>query len=452
MTYSTSVRSEALYQHLKNFVTRSLDLLSSDLGDLGYEQRQCMVFTGGGCSIYMGCTPSFQTMVLIHKKEILELPEFGLCASAVGDDRSIDLNDVKKEDLLTEFLIRLLRRKEFFARDLGEYAHELGKRKNELLIYDEIGFEELYREYEECLYNSGKRFGIMASLRGFSSPAGRIELEESVTIRRLAGTDIQQLWNDHYDALSFVPAHEFSTIEWVIWIESKTPATPSQLDTVETALRLWKSGGVGYDAVYYLPVPGLSIYGHQIPLHPRALISGSRLVLDPEEVGDFILFYQTLKHLDASRFRNWDVAIRRFNDSYARNRRVDELLDQVIAFEALFSEGPADLRHKVPTRVARLLATDLDKRKLIQHVMKKAYDARSHIVHGNGHPSPADLTVNLVDGPRVYALTEFVTITQGYLRESLRAVMKEILSGSDKASFLERIDLKPDALPESGVG
>ena len=134
-----------------------------------------------------------------------------------------------------------------------------------------------------------------------------------------------------------------------------------------------------------------------------------------------------------------DIAIRRFNYAYERERSEDKLIDYMIAFEALFSEGSGDLRYKIPTRVARFLETDSDQRRNICNIMKKSYDVRSKIVHGNR----SNINVKFKSGNEynTIPLTEFIPKIEDCLRRSIRKVVDEVENGNnEKEIILNRID------------
>lgn len=89
-----------------------------------------------------------------------------------------------------------------------------------------------------------------------------------------------------------------------------------------------------------------------------------------------------LERLEKNYHPSIKVALKRTISAYAeRSRPEDSLVDLVIALESLFG-GQGELRMRISTALAWLLAPDADGRAAIQRDAKKAYDARSKLVHG----------------------------------------------------------------------
>jgi hypothetical protein len=79
---------------------------------------------------------------------------------------------------------------------------------------------------------------------------------------------------------------------------------------------------------------------------------------------------------------NMDVALTRFHSSYGGEPE-ERVIDQMIAFEALFLGGEQELQYRLALRVASLIGEDAASRKRIFDDMRDAYQLRSKIVHGS---------------------------------------------------------------------
>jgi len=101
-----------------------------------------------------------------------------------------------------------------------------------------------------------------------------------------------------------------------------------------------------------------------------------------------------------------DVALRRFHSSY-HGRFEDRIIDQMIAFESLYLGHDSELKYRLALRVAFLLGKDNEEREDIFSNMRKAYDLRSDIVHGNRQVEISELS-------------SIVPKTEDYLRWSIR--------------------------------
>lgn len=102
------------------------------------------------------------------------------------------------------------------------------------------------------------------------------------------------------------------------------------------------------------------------------------------------------------------IAIGRFNSSYGEGLE-DRLIDQMIALESLYLGDFQELRYKLALRAAFLIARDRKERTQVLKRLKKAYDARSKVVHGQKPPD------NLI---------ELVEYTEEYLRQSIKRFLK----------------------------
>jgi len=98
-----------------------------------------------------------------------------------------------------------------------------------------------------------------------------------------------------------------------------------------------------------------------------------------------------------------DIALKRFHSSYHYPIEY-RIVDQMIALESLYIGDDKELGYKLRLRSAFLLGKD---RARIFKDLKKAYDFRGQIVHGNNPPNRDKLRV-------------IVPKTEEYLRQSIR--------------------------------
>jgi hypothetical protein len=103
-----------------------------------------------------------------------------------------------------------------------------------------------------------------------------------------------------------------------------------------------------------------------------------------------------------------EIALGRFNSSYSGGLE-DRLIDQMIALESLYLGDSQELRYKLALRAAFLLAKGGKERTQVLKRLRKAYDARSRVVHGQGPPNNQ---------------MELVEYTEEYLRQSIRKFLK----------------------------
>jgi len=130
-----------------------------------------------------------------------------------------------------------------------------------------------------------------------------------------------------------------------------------------------------------------------------------------------------------------DIALRRSHSSYHGDIE-DRIIDQMIAFESLYLGSEQELTYKLASRAAFLLRKRKDYRILIFNNLKKAYNYRSRIVHGDNPPSRKELRA-------------IVPKTEDYLRQSIRKFLKLLASGYSLDTLKKGKDNKPAILDEN---
>jgi hypothetical protein len=135
---------------------------------------------------------------------------------------------------------------------------------------------------------------------------------------------------------------------------------------------------------------------------------------------------------DCEKTKQMSIAIRRLNSSAMRMTHEDELLDVMIALEALLSDSSQEMTHKIAIRTAALykLHGSLDAVDVLREV-KDIYGFRSKIVHGN-EVDPDQK----VRGKRGVRVTEAAT-------EHLRTVLKMLL---EHPRFLDVAEIDSELL------
>ena len=163
------------------------------------------------------------------------------------------------------------------------------------------------------------------------------------------------------------------------------------LEQLEAMLRLFQGGDVylrrhGYMWQLKEDAPELALF-----LRPREVKAEPTTVYDR---GTYPLDDDTLKKFIDFFYNYWDIvhekpqplynATFRFNSSYERRTLGDRLMDLVIALEALFGDrGRGDsLTYKIALRCSSFLYPPGEAREKTYRVIKKVYDDRSDIVHG----------------------------------------------------------------------
>jgi len=177
------------------------------------------------------------------------------------------------------------------------------------------------------------------------------------------------------------------------------------------ALRLFQDGWVvpvGTLAYGAEPPPGGTGLSEMYPPRWRFL-QGKPYHLTASQVPEFVRFWRWL-------FEAGDpvqTAARRFSEARYRHRQEDQLLDLVIAAEALFGGGDTqEVSYKVRLRAAALLGDDAVGRRRIFAELRSAYDVRSVIAHG-GKPTKRQRR-------QKQRLPQLIRTVEQYIRDAVR--------------------------------
>ena len=237
------------------------------------------------------------------------------------------------------------------------------KRRNDLFKFREEEFNKIYSIFEKYLY-SDRQYFAFSPLIGFELETDELDFGNYLKIKKMSKGELIELWYDHYSLFESIDIHDFMNIRFCIVAELKTLAhKESDFDSIVSSLRLWKKGRIGKDKIYVMSK--WKPHGGLISRTPEILHGGNYLVLKSSEVSEFKEFFVKFKNLKITQYNFLKIAINRFNYAFEKGRYEDKLIDYVMSFEALFSEGAGDLSYKIPLRVARLLEADFVQRKRI---------------------------------------------------------------------------------------
>lgn len=187
------------------------------------------------------------------------------------------------------------------------------------------------------------------------------------------------------------------------------------INSAVQALRLFNTGYVDANTILWICETNTE---KQTSLssepHSSDSLSDYRLATDEiKELGELVA--KILK-IDLEKRKSLRIALDRFNRAYYEEENEDKLIDHIIAFEALFSNGQRRPQHAViPVACAMLLGKSEEERQQITRLLDLAYKTRNHIVHGS------DCHETLQNGD--YELEELVTDVEDVLRASLRKLI-----------------------------
>jgi hypothetical protein len=290
------------------------------------------------------------------------------------------------------------------------------------LGFDEEAFAGDYEAAEEMLYADRVRHVLLAPIVGLRLPESPIVLRPGLELTQFTDDEIAACLSAGY--LATFPGADFVvgthvsgvrlTYETPKLIHSGRDNDPaplrSGLDEIPSAelvldvlrvLRLLKPGR--------LSAPGAVRYGagwlefggvNYHPLVPAPdpmpfLGDMSGFTLAAPEADDLVRLWSAFASSGARDRPSIALSLRRFGDSSGRRNLEDRLVDLMIAAEAVLlgkEESTGDLRYRVATRSALLLAGAGQDFRTVYRDMRSAYGLRNEIVHGSTRrPKGVDL-------------------------------------------------------------
>jgi hypothetical protein len=140
--------------------------------------------------------------------------------------------------------------------------------------------------------------------------------------------------------------------------------------------------------------------------------------LDFNEIPPLNQISEKIEVISSAKRKNMDIAFKRFQRAYHEPDPEDQLIDFLIAFEALFLKGEkAKESHGdiIAIACSHLLGKNEQEREEIRQFLTKAYSIRNYIVHGSEYQKP------FVD--KEYEMNEFVSKIEDFLRESIKKLL-----------------------------
>jgi hypothetical protein len=228
----------------------------------------------------------------------------------------------------------------------------------------------------------------------------------TLTLSKFTDNEKTELWNKKIlwnpfstrqlipDALSKISFKIAGSYERDQSNKNDSPTFYKELASFIIACRLFKKGLVG---VYH----AFEDNGRSIILRENELLNynilgnpfGSYLTLKADELPQVTKIFNYIKKI--GQWKGLEVAIRRFNQSYARELGEDRIIDLTIALESCLLSGVEDeLQYRLALRAAALLG---DKPKETQLFLKVAYEVRSQIVHNGMLLNQANKRLNKIE-------------------------------------------------------
>jgi len=373
-------KDKRIYSGMKELVKKSLDIL--DRSGFEYiEDSNIEVDLKNIPPVSFLLNDKISRQISLKIKEIEKTKEFAYTCDLVNKIPTFQ-SDFKWDDL-SHFLIAYCNLK----KDLD---------------FDEAIFNELYKRFEEKLY--GKNYTMaLCPLKKFYLETDELVLDDGIKIRRIsqgelsfvnkemAGNtlknldDIQFTIEYTYDENEFRKPRDADDWNWSAW-QNATAICEEKFIEIVALLRLFKEkDGDFHNPLENFQVPfwGTVPKGIHFNLCDRRIPVDRNYILKRAEAEGFAEFYR--KSLRFTDDRRMFIALERFNLAYEKKRFEDNIIDYVIAFEALFGkkENKSRLGMRIGLKSGFLVGDSKEKITEIYKFMRGVYELRSRIVHGN---------------------------------------------------------------------
>lgn len=307
---------------------------------------------------------------------------------------------------------------------LHKLVEESLRTYSEKNTFDKVSFDELYNDFESFFYTDKIKMSYKILISNFTSETP-IKIDDNLLIRPMT-TRERDFFSDYRMTGLLSSQYHFLThvIEHIDYQEKligdATPKIPVDIrreyevvEKILSALRLFKKGKIVSGIFMTQAVSIIHNMGTSYSERgQRNYITSPKYTLNSKEISDFIKFWKLIVDSRYHQSKSVSIAIRRFNYAYDREKNEDEIIDYLIAFEALlFKSETQELSEKLSRRVARLLENDFDSRKRLSKIIKDFYNKRSKIVHG----VETEIT------------PEYVDEIQEVLRKSIKKILEKIL-------------------------
>ncbi|HEX7402246.1 MAG TPA: hypothetical protein VF369_08715 [candidate division Zixibacteria bacterium] len=315
-------------------------------------------------------------------------------------------------------------------------------------------FDSIYNKVEDLFYSKSIKFIVSATLQNFECEKEELCLSDDLRIVKMTPKEREDLWRgSRYSSWlpdNLIPFFKYriqQKFEKPKYIE-ETPIDASKnvlnenphdiardkFNNVVTALRLFKSGIVGFSMVMTIPITWFPIGGGYSSRRGEH-VQCDKYFLTEAETNNFEAFFtKFIMDKSASNTQSFiELALDRFNYAYDRKRPEDKLIDYMIAFETLYlkKEDEGEYGYRMSMRVASLLGKIPDERKQIFLDLKKAYRLRSKIVHGSKKIDNNKLIsvhkVSKIEQHLRRSIQEFISLNRNRSHDEIIDSLDEIL-------------------------
>lgn len=250
-----------------------------------------------------------------------------------------------------------------------------------------------------------------------------IEILDNVKIRRIKKEDFDRIKKFGISppmAGIFSEINKRTFVIEVLHKEFDSKKSELIIYKVLLGLRLYKAEGVFCKVIWFeknSKVNTLTILDSPLP----DSIGYEPYVIEINEVDKIKKLANRIDRINFGKRNSLRIACERFSRSYEEHREDEQIIDFMIAFEALFLKGraPPKTGQYIGLGCSMLLGKNDKERQEISEFLVKAYNIRNRIVHGSEFITQIQMQIDNQE----YDIHDLLFQLREYLRESIKKLM-----------------------------
>lgn len=251
--------------------------------------------------------------------------------------------------------------------------------------YDRNEFNEVYYHLEYLLHSNENNFFIVPLFSVNINNNSNIKLKNDYIIRRVKPYEYTNLRK--YGIYVLLDKKILQKSNYLLEFNCKDGDYQNKFDDFVNALHLFKKGNFDYNMIvggHCVEDNLLMRYGSGIGFNKPNLNINSQFIFEPTDIKLFKEFFTEWLKVSNTIKENlsFSNAIKRFTKAIEDRELNDKIIDFIISLESLLGDGNTELIHRLSMRTGFLLGTKKES-KDIRDFIKKIYDTRSKIVHGD---------------------------------------------------------------------
>jgi hypothetical protein len=417
--------------HVREFLIDSLAICEKNSGKLDIDEIKSPIFFSNGKykKYEIIKTPDYDFFIRNSlKKDIQKLHSFQIIKKLLVTKEIQDYNRKLLGDVHENFSV-----KPNFAEDLPLKFLVVYLIKNKNFNFNKKNYQNSFDKFNKFLNNTLED-EYVSPLFNFESDINNTSIDiNGIKIRRLTNFEFYKFVNldensnisNVYHNLTHVMEIKFTTSN----LDSGHKVVKEKFKNLINSLSLFNNGNPQFGTIFRnINNP----WFHFDSSNEKNINKLENLKFKKRDKNKVVIISKLINEIDFLKKENkfLDIAISRFTNALTRTDKVDQFIDLMISLEALFAPGnKGEITTKLSTRLATLIAKNEKQREDYWLFIKKMYNLRSGIIHGEGFRSTE---INGVKYEIDECLEKIIELT----RESILQLLKLSISysGNNKIS------------------